>query len=111
MRRALKLAYCGLSAAFLIYCAAVQFNDPDPVRWVLAYGTGAAFAAATIRIRWPAPVGVGLSLLCAIFGLGLYLASAPVTDWFDDEVGREVMGLSLLALITFGLVWARPEEK
>jgi hypothetical protein len=43
--------------------AAVQVNDPDPVRWIAVYALAAAACMLSLlrRLRWPLP-----GLLCAI---------------------------------------------
>ncbi|MEL7187025.1 MAG: transmembrane 220 family protein [Pseudomonadota bacterium] len=39
----MKAAYLGLSALFL-YMVYIQFNDPDPLYWIVVYGGVAAVA-------------------------------------------------------------------
>jgi hypothetical protein len=49
-----------MAAAFL-FSVAVQYNDPDPIRWALIYGLAAWACIASLRgrLRWPLPAAVG----------------------------------------------------
>lgn len=85
----------------------VQFNDPDPLRWILAYGVGAAFsgfAAATGRVPVRLVAGwafacVVFALLDAAFGVGQTDPMGGFPHWgaLRGEVTREVLGLLLMA--------------
>jgi hypothetical protein len=105
----------GLSLASLLFAglftlgAAVQYNDPDPVRWMLVYGAAAAASllAALGRLHWAAPAAVALVALLwaatlAPHVLGVVKPGDLVSAWeMKDsaiEEGREMYGL----LIIFG---------
>jgi hypothetical protein len=98
-------------AAFMLvlflFAAAVQLNDPDPLRWIAAYGAAAALSAAECLRRTRA----GLALLaCLGFAVGalpglpeLLRSRAEAFTSFRmrspvDEVARESLGLLLCAL-------------
>jgi len=103
-----------MAAVLFVLCAAVQFNDPDPWRWVLFYG-----AAATICILWDrdwvsTPV-VALVGILSLVGSGWVLAgsmsqgfpSSDANQWVmtrQTEPIREGGGLLLVALWMGGLV-------
>jgi hypothetical protein len=91
----------------LLYCVAVQYNDPDPLRWMLAYGIGAVVCGIAayrgeVPVRPVVAWGV-LSLVLAgldfAYGVGQVDPMGGFPDWgpLRDEVIREALGLSLMA--------------
>jgi len=109
--RTLSIVMCGL---FLL-SAAVQYNDPDPLRWMLAYGIAALLSALAARDRyWPRFT----LLTCAMYGaFALYDLPAVFASHLsaytsfkmrspDDEVARECIGLLISALWT-AYLWRR----
>jgi hypothetical protein len=103
----MRLAH-GLFAALFLLGAAVQYNDPDPLRWMAIY-LGAAVScvlAALGRTRWPLPAVVGLIALvwAAVLASDVLGAVRPgelVGAWeMKDarvELGREMYGLFIIA--------------
>ena len=86
-----------MAAAGFLACAGVQFNDPDPVRWVLLYGAAAVTALAVTvgRPIWVASLGVGA--IAAVWGMSLlpsFIAEGAVVT---EELGRELGGLALVS--------------
>jgi hypothetical protein len=98
---------CLLLAALFALGAAVQWNDPDPVPWMLAYGVAAGLAVAASRGRtWPVATAV-FALAMAVWFLRLAptLAGAPQEAFgsfrmhaASHEEPREAVGLALLAV-------------
>lgn len=104
-------------AVLVLAVAALQFNDPDPVYWVVIYAAAAAviFASALQRNRmfWTAAVvgGVAAGMLMTVAGLVDYL----LADDFGSLVGemlaskpyveeaREFIGLALTLL---AILWS-----
>lgn len=98
-----------LMALTFIACGAVQLNDPDPERWLVVYMAAAATSALE-ALGMPRPVlpwgllGVSVSW-CALLVMGLDAGS-----WdrgLDDEVIREIGGLTLIAATMGGILAAR----
>lgn len=103
------------------FAAGVQWNDPDPVPWILAYGAVAAISlAAAFGRAWLAP-SAGAALL-----LGLWcLALAPSLIGAESEAflsirmretrheqPREALGLALAAGWCAFLAWrSRPRAR
>jgi hypothetical protein len=52
-------------AGLFLFAVAVQYNDPDPLRWMAIYGLAALACALSLARRLPrlAPVLVGLAAL------------------------------------------------
>lgn len=107
-------------ALLLLYAVAVQYNDPDPVRWMIVYGVGALFsgwAAATGAVPVRPVVGWGVVCVALAVGNGVWgvgqvdpMGGFPYWGALRDEVVREVGGLSLMAGWMFGLAawtWRR----
>lgn len=109
--RVLSVAMCAL---FLLF-AAVQYNDPDPLRWMLAYGVASLLSAMAARGRYFPRFTL---LACAVYAsFALYdfpaVLAAHLSAYTSfemrspgDEVARECMGLVLCALWT-GVLWRR----
>lgn len=98
----------GLLAVLFLYAVVVQFNDPDPVQWMLVYGAAAvlsALAAARRLAFWPPLVLAGVALAWA----GAVLPPALAQDLsLAAEEPRELFGLLIVAGWSAGLaVWAR----
>ena len=99
-------------AALFLFAAAVQYNDPDPARWMAIYGAAAAVAfLATRRLAaaprfWIAPAMV--AAIALLWSAGIFLGLRdPLTPWrmFDQwemkdvavEETRETFGLLIVA--------------
>ena len=103
----LKVANWVMLAAFL-FSVAVQYNDPDPTRWMLIYGLAALACILKLmgRLKWYLPAAVG----AAAFGWAASLAPHVVGkttfgDMFQSfdminsvvEEAREMGGLLIVA--------------
>ena len=102
-------------AILFLFGAIVQYNDPDPFRWMAIY-LGASIACALAALRrghwaFAAVVGVvaltwGGSLAPAV--LGVVEPGALVGAWemkdTEIEVGREMYGLFIIAAWMFVVV-------
>ncbi|MBA3818742.1 MAG: transmembrane 220 family protein [Deltaproteobacteria bacterium] len=113
------LAY--LMAALFVVCVALQYNDPDPVRWMLIYGVAAVVSTALPRDRRVAPVALVLGLGAAVWAAFLVQSTwgaVGITDLTSKmseqggavEVGREAGGLAIVAVwlvIGGALRWRR----
>jgi hypothetical protein len=99
-----------LMALLFLFALAVQYNDPDPVRWMAIYGAG-ALACLWAAFRSPVPRWltsvVGLAALVWIgFWLPKVLGQVSFGEMFREagmatmeiEEGREVIGLLLVAI-------------
>jgi len=103
-------------AGLFVLCAAVQLNDPDPVRWVTVYGVSAALCAwAAVRRTVPFPVTLTWGLLTGAVGFGLIafwqgdshpMPGFPPWPPLNEEVVRESLGLGICSLWALSLtVW------
>jgi hypothetical protein len=101
--------FSGLMALLLAFAASVNFNDPDPVRWVAIYGIACAVSIATaIAGGVPAAVSALIAAIALVWGLWL-AARVPslevYTHMFDEwemksptiEEAREACGLFIVA--------------
>ena len=95
-------------AALFVFAAAVQYNDPDPLRWMALYlAAAASFLLAVLRrLPWWLPVVIGLVALAwaatlAPHVLGRVGVGEMVDAWeMKDarvEEGREMYGLLIVA--------------
>jgi hypothetical protein len=55
----------GLALVLFLFAVAVQYNDPDPIRWMAIYGLAALACGLALVGRLPrsAPVLIGLAAL------------------------------------------------
>ncbi len=100
-------------AAVFALAVAVQWNDPDPLGWMLIYG-----AAASVSVCAAAGVSlprITLALAIAYAIAALYLLPAILSSDLgaytsfkmrstDDEVARECVGLILCA-VWMAVLW------
>ena len=88
--------------------AAVQLNDPDPVRWIAVYALAAAACLLSLlrRLHWtlPAILGVGTLVWAATLAPHV-IGRVPFGDMFGAfemrnvgiEKSREMYGLLIIA--------------
>lgn len=98
-----------LMAALFGLAAVLQYNDPDPLRWIALYGAAAAICIGHILGRrvWPLAAALAaIATLAAIALLPEVLGYIGVADLFNRmeekggrvEIGREIGGLVLVAV-------------
>jgi hypothetical protein len=96
-------------AALLGLSAALQYNDPDPLRWIAIYGAGALVSILLLRDRRLAVVSLGIGLAAAAWAGVLIAEVWGVIELADlptkmsekggaVEVGREAGGLGIEAV-------------
>lgn len=99
----------GVMAVLFALSAAVQFNDPDPVRWVIVYAL-AALLSARVAFGRPAYVpGAAVLALVAIAWAATTFVQADAMPSLGDlfefttmrtsnvEFVRETLGLAIVA--------------
>ncbi len=101
-----RIASAAMAVLFAV-AIAVQYNDPDPLPWMLAYALPCAFAAAASRgRRWPR-LSAALAALYFLAFLGFVPAllrarEQAFSHWHmlssADEEAREGGGVALAAL-------------
>lgn len=110
---------CGILAVLLVWSAVMQANDPDPLSWILMYGSlGVVCAVATMGYHLPVVtwLAFGVSaawaatLLPAVFELFTdHPAGDLLTGMSPDrpyvEQARESLGLSIGALGCLYVAW------
>ena len=111
---------CWLMVAVFLLAIGVQYNDPDPVIWMLAYAAVAALTVGAALGRVPWRLSFALAVLLSLWGL--YLAPAwreatlasfsTFTMHGEDEVAREAGGLffAVAWLLVLGF-WGRSRAK
>lgn len=97
----------GALALLLLAFAVVQYNDPDGVLWMAAYGLGVLWtlmAALVPRVLALKPISMMLSFTVAAMLLGViyFWPDTPgwwrTEVWWETETVREAMGLMVMAL-------------
>lgn len=121
----LRLSILGFDAVMVLlflWSVALQYNDPDPVQWMVLYGaaavTSGVWAVRGVPRALPGIVG-GAALLWATWifthmHLGVPLSTA-LTDWGmhseGSEESREIGGLLIVtAYMGVLLSWPSPPE-
>ncbi len=103
----LRVANWVMLMAFL-FSVVVQYNDPDPVRWMLLYGLAALNCLLSLRgrLRWPLPSVVGtVALLWALLLAPGVIGKTTFGSLFESfemantvvEEAREMGGLLIVA--------------
>jgi hypothetical protein len=102
----------GLLFLLFLVAVAVQWNDPDPVAWMLGYGVAASLSLAACFGRFPVLPNLVAALAFTIWFCTLAgtLPSAPLVAFTSfkmtaasHEEPREAIGLLLAAGWTFVL--------
>ena len=101
----------GVMALLFAVAVAVQYNDPDPVRWMALYGAAFVIALmAAVRGRGPIVAAAGVGAVALVWGLYWAVTSGtPLTLYehmFDSwemkntsiEEAREASGLFIVAI-------------
>ena len=97
-----------LMTALFLFSVIVQYNDPDPLRWMLIYGLAGAACVLAIadRLNWmfPAVIGVvalvwALKLAPNVIGKVAFGELFEAFEMKDErvEVAREFGGLLIVA--------------
>jgi len=103
-----------------IVFAGLQLNDPDPLLWITYYGLTAAYTLGALLRKLPARVAVVWGLLMwAVAAIMLAGPGSPLTDaspslvgWLENEVAREIGGLSMIGLwMLFLAIYVPPNVK
>ena len=93
----------------LVLGAAVQLNDPDPIRWVLIYSAGAGVSVAGIfrpaGLRWAAGAVAAVAAVWALTIAAGGLDPIGIGELFGTvgmkteavELWRETLGLLIIA--------------
>ncbi len=105
---AVLVAFNVVFAALFVVSAGLQYNDPDPWRWIALYGAAAVATMAALHLRggWVAALVVGL--VAAVWAATLWHSVSghvEVTDFWRKmsekggkvEEMREAGGLSIVA--------------
>ena len=93
-----------MAALLFVYAAALQYNDPDPLRWVALYLSGAALATWRWRSQPPRFAAWGLAAIAAGWGALLVPGIVRAAAWSAE---RELAGLLLVGVYA-ALVALRP---
>lgn len=101
-----------LTAVFVVLCAtsaALQYNDPDPLRWVALYLAAGAAALATLvrpRLWWLSLAVAAIAVTWAVLlwaGVARYVEVSDLWRKMSEKGGkveemREAGGLSLVVV-------------
>ena len=97
-----------LLGVVMVAFAAVQYNDPDALLWIVIYLIPAAwaFAAAFYPSRTASPAGVALLAVSVLAGIGATIYYWPTMPefwrkdvWWVEETAREGMGVMIGLLV------------
>lgn len=106
-----------IAAALFLFSAALQWNDPDPLRWIVAYCTTAALSVAASlgrRVRAPAALASAVYAVLAIAVAPERMPDsavdlvAPKMKTIEIEEARESLGLGLCAAWCAVIAWRVP---
>ena len=117
----LRVANWVMVAAFL-FSVAVQYNDPDPIRWMLVYGLAALACVLKLRGRlsWYFPAALGAAALGWAASIApRVIGKTTFGDMFQSfeminsvvEEAREMGGLLIVAAWMGVLVVVSKDDK
>lgn len=109
---------CFVLASLMILFAAVQFNDPDGLKWMIIYGIPALLALMCCfrPDMYHSAVLRGLLLVCILAAVVGMIYYWPKSDkwwtqeiWWEVETAREGMGL-MITVVVLGLIFAAQHQ-
>jgi len=93
-----------LFTVLFLVSAALQYNDPDPIIWIVTWGTAAILSILFFfnKISFPVPLIVGIA--CFVGGVYLFPSNFQGFGLGDGdieniELAREAVGLLIIALV------------
>jgi len=121
----MKIVKIFFAVLFLLFVI-VQFNDPDPLLWILIYGSMVIVSVMSIKNRYPTRfmvvMAAGFLIMTILYfdGFAEWLGSPDRTLLFDDlakmqfryiEEAREFLGLLIcLGVLLFYFYLSRRQE-
>lgn len=98
-----------LMALYFLYAIAMQYNDPDPLRWMAIYGAAALACVLALARRLPRWAPVGVALVAAVWAATLapgVIGHVAPRDLFARagmltpvvEEAREMLGLVIVVV-------------
>jgi hypothetical protein len=106
MKAKLWTAANGVMLLMFLLSVAVQYNDPDPIRWMSVYGAAAVACVLEIRRKTPLWLPLVLALVAFIWALSIGYVShndavaAMFAQWemknIHVEETREMYGLTIV---------------
>ena len=103
----IKILRCALSTILLVF-AGLQFNDPDPWRWVLLYGLVAVLGMVGSTTQNPGRVLISVVYLCVAWWRfpEVYHGVGEMDEYTPEiEQARESIGLLIASGINGINVW------
>ena len=120
--RVLRPLNIAMTIGFLL-CAAVQYNDPDPVQWMTIYGAAAGACLLSLRGRLPRWVAVLVAVVALAWSVAVAqgmvgrIAVSEILTLSNvtllAEEGRETLGLLIVGLwmIVLAVAGCKPLPK
>ena len=104
----------GIMLLMFLFSAAVQFNDPDPLKWIGIYCAAATVCALEMRRRLPVWAPVAIAVIAIVWAGSLYYRArdVPISSLFAAwemqnlriEEAREMYGLTIVAVWMIAIV-------
>ena len=98
----------GIMLLMFLFSASVQFNDPDPLRWIGIYAAGAVVCGLEIRRRAPQWAAAAVAVIALVWAASLYYRAhgVPISSMFAEwemrdlriEEAREMYGLTIVGV-------------
>ena len=98
----------GIMLLMFLFSASVQFNDPDPLRWIGIYAAAAVVCGLEIRRRAPPWAAAAVAVIALVWAASLYYRAhgVPISSMFAEwemkdlriEEAREMYGLTIVAV-------------
>jgi hypothetical protein len=96
-------------ALMFAFSVVVQYNDPDPVQWMMLYGSATLVCALEVRrgsVKWLAPAIAAIALVWALTIAPRVVGKVPFADMFGAfemkneaiEESREMYGLLIVVV-------------
>jgi len=100
----MKYMNAGMIVLFVV-AAAMQYDDPNPMIWIAAYGVAALLCVLFAISRFPVVIGSVFAAVCLVGCLATVWKFITTDPVLRDEVFNEAAGLFVVFLWISTLAW------
>ena len=90
--------FASIACLLFAFSAAIQLNDPDPIRWFTLYATAALLSGLSLFVPVPGAMFAALATVAGLWAAILLPRVLSAGSFTGTEEEREFAGLALVAI-------------